>query len=120
MMEWIDIRNLRWQGKLLFQEVSLGATARPGEMAYHGQTFDPPMREFFREGPTLSERTTLRGPNIEPRNSPSPRPFPQPGYPSYGDRRILGHGAITEPHFIIPHETHASRPREVIGDSSLR
>ena len=71
-MEWTKIRNLRWQGRLLFQEVSLGATARPGEMAYHGQTFAPPMREFFREGPTLSERTTLRGPNIEPRTSPSP------------------------------------------------
>ena len=72
MMEWTDIRNLRWQGKLLFLEVSLGTIARPGEMAYQGQTFAPPIREFFREGPTLSERTTLRGPHIGPRTSPSP------------------------------------------------
>lgn len=71
-MEWTDIINLVWQGKPLFLKVSLGATARPGEVAYQGQTIAPPQRKFFREGPTLSEKTTLRGPNIEPRTSPSP------------------------------------------------
>ena len=46
-MEWADIRNLVWQGKPLFEEVSLGATARPGEPAYQEETIAPLHKKLF-------------------------------------------------------------------------
>ena len=44
-MEWNDIRDLMWQGKPLFKEVSLGATSsRPDEKEYQGKSSWRPIK----------------------------------------------------------------------------
>ena len=59
ILEWSDIKNLSWKGKPLYGVAYPITTARPGDRAYSTETKVP---TFVKLEPTISERTTGRGP----------------------------------------------------------
>ena len=68
-MEWKEICELLCQEKPQFQEVSLGATTQLGDIVFEAIIVAPPYKKFTRDGPSVFERTTIRGLALEQRMS---------------------------------------------------
>ena len=59
MLEWYEIRNLKWKGQPLFYVASPTTTARPGDRAYEDETRVPTIVHHTSR-PSMSERTMVR------------------------------------------------------------